>query len=62
MPEGTTRFSFTAQSGVGLRLHVAPRRALLLGYRFHHLSNGDRAETNPGVNSNLVYGGISFLR
>lgn len=62
VPEGTKRFNFTAQAGIGVRVHVSRGHAVLLGYRFHHLSNGQRAESNPGVNSNLFYAGISFLR
>ncbi len=62
VPEGTTQFNFTAHAGLGVRLRVSERSRLLLGYRYLHLSNGGRAAANPGVNSNSVYGGISFLR
>lgn len=62
VPVGTVRFNFMAESGAGLRLFVTKRTALLVGYRFHHLSNADRASTNPGINSNLLYVGASVLR
>lgn len=60
VPEGTKRFNFTAHSGPGLRLRVNERSSLLFGYRFHHLSNAGRASTNPSVNSNLFYMGVSL--
>ena len=62
VPRGSTRFNFTPQAGVGVRVLVTRNRALLGGYRFHHISNGGRRLPNPGVNSNVVYLGVSFFR
>lgn len=62
VPEGTARFNFVAAAGPGVRLWLSERRAVLLGYRFHHISNGNRLESNPGINSNFFYLGLSILR
>lgn len=62
VPVGTVRFNFIAESGGGLRLFVTKRTALLVGYRFHHLSNANRASRNPGINSNMLYVGATVLR
>lgn len=61
VPEDTKRFNFTAHTGLGFRVRVGERRALLFGYRFHHISNAGRGAVNPSVNSNFFYGGLSFL-
>jgi hypothetical protein len=62
IPEGLARFNFTAHSGIGVRVPLTAARALLLGYRFHHISNGYRLSENPSVNSNFLYAGIAFRR
>jgi hypothetical protein len=58
----TTRFNFLDQAGFGVRIEDTARRAWLIGYRFQHISNGGRAQPNPGANFNFVYGGVSFIR
>lgn len=62
VPEDTLRLNFTAHGGVGVRVRFGEHHAMLVGYRFHHISNGDRGVTNPGVNSNQVFAGVSVLR
>lgn len=62
VPEETRRRNFTAQTGLGFRARLGERRALLLGYRFHHISNAGPGEINPSVNSNFFYAGLSILR
>lgn len=62
VPEDTRRRNFTAQTGLGVRIWLSAHQALLLGYRFHHLSNAGPGEINPSVNSNFFYGGVSILR
>lgn len=61
IPRGITRFNFTAEVGGGLRVSFWRRAGLLLGYRLHHLSNGNRRPDNPSINSHLVYAGFSVL-
>ena len=62
VPVRTTTFNFLDQAGFGLRLHESAGVAWLIGYRFQHISNAGRVQPNPGVNFNLVYAGVSFLR
>jgi hypothetical protein len=62
VPARTTTFNFIDQAGFGLRIGRQRRPAWLLGYRFQHISNAGRVKPNPGVNFNLAYVGVSFLR
>ena len=62
VPVRTTSANFTAHAGVGVRLFVRPTQALVLGYRFHHISNGNRLERNPGVNAHVLQIGWTRLR
>ena len=59
IPEQTARANFTAHWGVGLRLRASPRRQVVVAYRFQHISNGNQLSANPGVNSHLVFVGVS---
>lgn len=62
VPEGTARFNFVAAAGPGLRVWLTERQALMLGYRFHHISNGNRLDLNPGINSNFFFAGLAIRR
>jgi hypothetical protein len=42
-----------------VRIHGSARHALVLGYRFQHISNGNQLRTNPGVNSHVLLAGWS---
>ncbi|MBV9927040.1 MAG: acyloxyacyl hydrolase [Acidobacteria bacterium] len=56
------QFNFTGDFGGGVQWKVSPRRAWTVGYRYHHVSNGYRADVNPGFDSNLFYVGFSIFR
>jgi hypothetical protein len=43
------RFNYTVEVGGGLIWQTAPKAALRLGYKFHHLSNAYTAPNNPGI-------------
>ncbi|MDQ3917991.1 MAG: acyloxyacyl hydrolase [Acidobacteriota bacterium] len=60
--ERGARFNFTGDFGGGVEWKTAQRRAWTFGYRYHHVSNGYRAQVNPGFDSNLFYVGISIFR
>lgn len=62
VPEQTTTSNFTANAGFGLRILFKSRQALVLMYRFDHISNGNRLESNPGVNAHALHFGFSLLR
>jgi hypothetical protein len=56
------QFNFTGDFGGGVQWKTGARRAWTLGYRYHHVSNGYRADVNPGFDSNLFYVGFSIFR
>lgn len=58
LPE-TRRLDFTADFSGGVSRH---RRAVLLGTRFHHISNWGRASPNRGLNTFNFFGGVSVFR
>lgn len=60
--EQGAQFNFTADFGGGVQWKTAARRAWTIGYRYHHVSNGYRADVNPGFDSNLFYVGFSIFR
>jgi hypothetical protein len=62
VPERTTTANFTANAGAGVRILLKSQQALVLMYRFDHISNGNRLERNPGVNAHALHFGVSLLR
>lgn len=56
------QFNFTADFGGGVQWKTGARRAWTIGYRYHHVSNGYRADGNPGFDSNIFYVGFSIFR
>jgi len=62
IPRETTTANFTAHLGYGIRYFVRPGQALVAGYRFHHISNGNRLERNPGVNAHVIQFGWTLMR
>ena len=56
------RFSYVGEAGTGVRIFTSARRAVTLGIRFHHISNGDRTGTNRGMNQFVFYGGFSIFK
>ena len=61
---GTTQqFNFTAQLGAGVQLFSSSRRtALDVGYKYHHISNANLANQNPGMDSHMLFIGVSLFR
>lgn len=62
VPPQTTRGNFTAHVSYGVRYFFRPRHAFVASYGFHHISNGNRLERNPGVNAHVVQVGFSLMR
>jgi hypothetical protein len=56
------RFAFVDEAGAGVRIFTSERRAVTLGKRFHHISNGDRVGSNRGLNQFVFYAGFSFFK
>lgn len=62
VPEGTSRFNFTPQGGVGIMYVPSGRLGWALGVRYHHTSNAGIARFNPGINAVMLYTGFSWFR
>lgn len=57
VPAATSRFNFITQTGFGAVLFPRRASALVVGYRFAHISNAGYAPRNPGLNvSSLLIG------
>jgi len=56
------KFAYTGEAGAGVRIFTSDRRALSLGLRFHHISNGNREGANRGLNQFVLSIGFSFFR
>jgi hypothetical protein len=53
--------NYVVQGGVGGLVPLSERTAVTLGYRFQHLSNGDRCSNNLGLNSSVIHVGFSYF-
>jgi hypothetical protein len=62
IPSETTTANFTAHAAYGIRYFLGPQHAVVASYRFHHISNGNRLERNPGVNAHVLQVGLSLMR
>lgn len=62
VPANETKFNYTPQFTVGALYFLEPRKALLVEYRGHHISNNGRTARNPGINSSTVTVGFSWFR
>lgn len=56
------RFNFVFRVGIGVRLRLGAGATVMLGYRFHHLSNGFRGRINPGFDSNVFHLGATVAQ
>ncbi|MDQ3908047.1 MAG: acyloxyacyl hydrolase [Acidobacteriota bacterium] len=59
---GSSEFNFTFDFGGGVQIFTRSRRAVTLGYKFQHISNGGTASFNPGLDANVIYAGFSIFR
>jgi hypothetical protein len=62
VPEGTEAANFIAHGAFGLRWRPSHRVGIVTAYRFQHISNGNQLSTNPGVNANVAWVGVSLIR
>ena len=60
--EDAGRFAWVGEAGGGLRIFTSERRAVSVGVRFHHISNGDRQGSNRGLNQFVFYAGFSVFK
>jgi len=57
----SSQYNFTFSFGTGLEI-LSGRHAFVVGYRYHHISNGYTAMFNPGIDSQIISFGFSFKR
>jgi hypothetical protein len=62
VPAGTTGTNFTTHAGAGLRVLGTGGHGVIVGYRLHHISNGNRVARNPGVNAHMLMIGWTAIR
>jgi hypothetical protein len=60
--EDAGHLALVGEAGGGVRIFTSERRAVNLGVRFHHISNGDRQGSNRGLNQFVIYAGFSIFR
>jgi len=59
VPDNGSSWNFTPQAGVGFTLDVGYDWRAMAGVRWHHISNADLNDSNPGRDSLQVYAGLS---
>jgi hypothetical protein len=62
IPQELAKANFTAHASYGIRYFFRGNQALVAGYQFHHISNGNRLDKNPGVNAHVMQLGVSIMR
>lgn len=60
--EDAGHLALIGEAGGGVRIFTSEKRAITLGVRFHHISNGDTSGSNRGLNQFIIYGGFSIFR
>ena len=58
---GATQFNFTAQLGAGVQVFTSRHHSIDFGYKYHHISNANLGNINPGMDSHVVFLGMSFV-
>jgi hypothetical protein len=57
-----SQFQFTVAAGSGAQFYINRHTALTVGYHYHHMSNADISNHNPGVDTNQLYFSFSLFR
>jgi len=60
VPSKGSSFNFTPQVGMGFSFEVSRDVRMLAGIRWHHISNANLYDENPGRDNVLIYAGLSF--
>jgi hypothetical protein len=59
---GAAKFNFTFDFGGGIDIVRNSGRAISLGYKYEHISNGYHSPINPGVDVQMIFVGYSIRR
>jgi hypothetical protein len=57
----SSQFNYTVTVGFGAQIFSHNGRSLSFGYKYHHLSNREQGELNPGIDSNLIFAEFSIF-
>ncbi|MHC4810446.1 MAG: acyloxyacyl hydrolase [Planctomycetota bacterium] len=60
VPATGSNFNFTPQAGLGFTADLHDEMRLVLGVKWHHISNANTFSQNPGRDHVMVYGGLSL--
>jgi hypothetical protein len=60
--EDAGKLALVGEAGGGVRIFTSEKRAVNIGMRFHHISNGDRTGSNRGLNQFVIYAGFSIFK
>jgi len=55
------QFNLTLELGTGVEIMIFDNISLSVGYKYHHMSNGQLGEINPGIDSNIFYTGFTIF-
>lgn len=55
------KLNFTFDAGGGVEIMLLPSLSFSLGVKYHHFSNGERGQINPGVDSYFYYTSITIF-
>ncbi len=60
VPIDGSSFNFVPQAAIGISMAMENQARLNLGVGWHHISNADLFDTNPGRDSIMLHAGMSF--
>lgn len=60
VPSSGSSFNFTPQVGGGATIRISEKKHLMFGLRWHHISNAELFEGNPGLDSLMGYVGLNL--
>jgi hypothetical protein len=60
-PQGS-QWMYTIDFGTGVNIYQHRSQAIIIGYRYQHLSNANISFHNPGTDANTFYFGVSRFR
>lgn len=55
------KFNFMLEAGTGVEFQITKFSSFTVGYKYHHMSNGQIGQINPGIDSNVFYGALTFF-
>ena len=57
-----SQFNFTFDFSGGVQIVNSNRRSFTIGYKYHHIANGNSGFCNPGVEVQMIFAGFAVFR